>query len=46
MKVRINCHEREPSHLDAIRALSGSVEDANQSIAKTNAALGLAAALI
>jgi glyceraldehyde-3-phosphate dehydrogenase (NAD(P)) len=35
-----------PETIDAIRALSGSVKDANESIAKTNAALGLTTALI
>ena len=35
-----------PETIDAIRALSGRVGDANASIAKTNAALGLATALI
>jgi glyceraldehyde-3-phosphate dehydrogenase (NAD(P)) len=35
-----------PETIDAIRALSGIVEDANESITKTNAALALATALI
>jgi glyceraldehyde-3-phosphate dehydrogenase (NAD(P)) len=35
-----------PETIDAIRASSGSVEDADESIARTNAALGLAAVLI
>jgi glyceraldehyde-3-phosphate dehydrogenase (NAD(P)) len=35
-----------PETIDAIRALSGSVRDANESIAKTNAALSIATALI
>ena len=35
-----------PETIDAIRALSGSVNDANESITKTNAALSVAAALI
>jgi glyceraldehyde-3-phosphate dehydrogenase (NAD(P)) len=35
-----------PETIDAIRALSGIVEDANESITKTNAALSLATTLI
>jgi len=35
-----------PETIDAIRALTGIVKDANESIARTNAALGLEAALI
>ena len=35
-----------PETIDAIRALSGSVEDANESIAKTNAALSMSTVLI
>jgi glyceraldehyde-3-phosphate dehydrogenase (NAD(P)) len=35
-----------PETIDAIRALTGIVRDANESIAKTNATLGLEAALI
>jgi glyceraldehyde-3-phosphate dehydrogenase (NAD(P)) len=35
-----------PETIDAIRALTGIAKDANESIAKTNAALGLEAALI
>jgi glyceraldehyde-3-phosphate dehydrogenase (NAD(P)) len=35
-----------PETIDAIRALTGLVEDANESIAKTNAALGVEATLI
>jgi glyceraldehyde-3-phosphate dehydrogenase (NAD(P)) len=35
-----------PETIDAIRALSGIVEDANESNTKTNAALALATALI
>ena len=35
-----------PETIDAIRALSGSVEDANESIARTNAALAVTTALI
>jgi glyceraldehyde-3-phosphate dehydrogenase (NAD(P)) len=35
-----------PETIDAIRALTGTVEDANESIARTNATLGLGATLI
>ncbi len=35
-----------PETIDAIRALIGTVQDANESIAKTNAALGIEATLI
>ncbi len=35
-----------PETIDAIRALTGTVQDANESIAKTNAALGIEATLI
>ena len=35
-----------PETIDAIRALSGSVADANESIARTNAALSIATVLI
>jgi len=34
-----------PETIDAIRALTGSVEDPNESIARTNAALGIEASL-
>ena len=42
---------KPPSHaevktIDAIRALTGIVEDANESITKTNTALGLETTLI
>ena len=35
-----------PETIDAIRALTGTVTDANESIAATNAALGIEAALV
>jgi glyceraldehyde-3-phosphate dehydrogenase (NAD(P)) len=35
-----------PETIDAIRALTGIVEDANESIARTNAALGLETTLV
>ena len=35
-----------PETIDAIRALSGNVKDANESITKTNAALSLASVLV
>ena len=35
-----------PETIDAIRALTGAVTDANESIARTNAALGIEAAFI
>jgi len=35
-----------PETIDAIRALSGIVADANESIAKTNAALSMTTVLI
>jgi glyceraldehyde-3-phosphate dehydrogenase (NAD(P)) len=35
-----------PETIDAIRALTGIVEDANESITKTNTALGLETTLI
>ena len=35
-----------PETIDAIRALTGLVRDANESIAKTNAALGIEARLV
>jgi glyceraldehyde-3-phosphate dehydrogenase (NAD(P)) len=35
-----------PETIDAIRALTGTVTDANESIARTNAALGIEAALV
>ena len=35
-----------PETIDAIRALTGTVQDANESIAMTNAALGIEAALV
>lgn len=35
-----------PETIDAIRALTGAVQDANESIAKTNAALGVEPSLV